>query len=484
MDPEENPQGIQRPRLEWVPPGGQLSDAGLKAADLAATAGLVLDDWQQYVVDQSLRRRSDGRWSAFEVCLIVSRQNGKGTVLEAFELAGLFLGEQDGFGDERLILHSAHEFKTASEAFRRILGLIQDTPLLSRQVAHVYLQRGAESIELKNGKRLRFVARSSGSGRGFSGDRVILDEAQILGNEAMEAVLPTLSARPNPQVIYTATAGNPDSVQLGRLRRRGLARNDLSLAFFEWSAEDGDDPAAMSTWAKANPGLGIRITPDYVGRERATLSPEGFARERLSVGDYPSADGDTWTTVSEALWASLEDSGSRPRDPVAFAVEVGPERRMAALAAAGLRDDGRVHVEVIDHRAGTDWIPARVAELARKHRPCGIVLDPGSHAGALIEGVTQAGVEVVTPFSARDAAAACSQFFDACRQDDLRHLGQPELTSALARAKTRPLGDAWAWDRKNETDISPLTACTLALWAINRFARSRIPPYDMLRSVG
>ncbi len=302
--------GAQRPRLEWIPPAGALSDAGKRAVDLCGEiAGLVLDDWQQYVLDQGLRRRSDGRWSAFEVCLIVSRQNGKGAILEARELAGLFLDDRDGFGDERLILHSAHEFKTASEAFRRILMLIQDHPLLSRQVKQVYLQRGAESIELRNGKRLRFVARSSGSGRGFSGDLIILDEAQQLGDEAMEALLPTLSARPNPQVMYTATAGNPDSIQLGRVRARGVAGGDPSLAFFEWSAEDGDDPASLETWVKANPGLGIRISADYVGRERATLSPEGFARERLSIGDYPVDGAGEWDVVGRDAWSSCAAKG-------------------------------------------------------------------------------------------------------------------------------------------------------------------------------
>jgi hypothetical protein len=479
-------KGVQRPRLEWIPPAGRLSDAGLKAADLAASAGLVLDDWQQYVVDQSLRRGADGKWAAFEVCLIVSRQNGKGTILEALELAGLFLDDRDGFGDERLILHSAHEFKTCSEHFRRILMLIENSPLLRRQVENVYLQRGAESIELKNGKRLRFVARSKSSGRGFTGDRVILDEAQILGSEAMEAILPTLSARPNPQVIYTATAGTPDSTQLGKLRRRGIAGDDPSLAFFEWSAEDWDDPAAEETWAKANPGLGIRITSKYVARERATLSDDGFARERLSVGDYP-AEGGGWLVVSEDAWKALEDPRSRPLDPVAFAVEVGPGRRTAAIGAAGLRPDGRTHVEILpdDYRSGTEWVPARLSELVKRWRPCAVVLDPGSHAGALAEAVEQAGTEIVRPFSARDAAQACSQFIDAVTQEDIRHLGQGPLSAALAGAATRPLGDAWAWDRKNaHADISPLTAVTLALWGFNRFGRSRIPHYDLLRSVG
>jgi len=240
----------------------------------------------------------------------------------------------------------------------------------------------------------------------------------------------------------------------------------------------------LETWRKANPGLGIRITPEHVESELATLSAEGFARERLSIGEYPSADGLLWSVVPEALWASLEDRGSVPRDPVAFAAEVGPGRRGASVASAGLRADGRLHVEVVESRPGTEWVPGRLAELSRRWRPCGIVLDPGSHAGALAEAVTQAGVEVVSPFTARDAAGACSQFFDAVQQGDVRHLGQPSLTGALARAQTRPLGDQWAWDRKGEDDISPLVAVTLAAWAINRFARSRIPHYDLLRSVG
>jgi hypothetical protein len=46
---------------------------------------------------------------------VVPRQNGKGTILEARELAGLFL-----LG-ERLLIHSAHEQDTSLEHFRRLL---------------------------------------------------------------------------------------------------------------------------------------------------------------------------------------------------------------------------------------------------------------------------------------------------------------------------------------------------------------------------
>src|SRR5215475_5902130 len=362
--------GLQQPRLEWIPPVGELSGAGEKAIELAFRAGLDLDPWQRYVLDQGLRKRPDGRWSAFEVALIVARQNGKGTILEARELAGLFLDEQDGFGDERLILHSAHEFKTASEAFRRVLALIQDTRALSKHVRHVYLQRGAESIELRNGKRLRFVARSSGSGRGFTGDLIILDEAQVLGDEAMAALLPTLSARPNPQVWYTASAGHELSVQLGRVRRRGLAGGDGALAFFEWSADEADDPADPAVWAKANPGLGIRISDDYIAREMGALSPEAFAAERLTIGRYPLDAADAWAVVPRGVWESLLDARSEPLPPVAFAAAVSGDRAHAAIGVAGRRPDGFLHVEVADYREGTSWVVPRLAEFVEKHGPC------------------------------------------------------------------------------------------------------------------
>ncbi len=296
--------GDQRPRLCSVPPC--VSSEGGRVADLAEAAGLVLDDWERWVLEEGLGRCAGDQWAAFEKALIVSRQNGKGAVLEALELAALFL---DDFGVD-LILHSAHEFKTAAEAFRRVQARIENHPSFRRRVRQVYLQRGAESIELKNGKRLRFIARSGGSGRGFSADLVILDEAYELGDAAMAALLPTLSARPNPQIWYTSTAGLPTSTQLGAVRARGLRGDDPALAFFEWSVDPDDyDPADPRCWAQANPGLGIRITPEYIGKERAALAPDEFARERLSVGDYP-VDGGNWAVITADTWGSAAAPGA------------------------------------------------------------------------------------------------------------------------------------------------------------------------------
>src|SRR5262249_50236705 len=311
--------GDQRPRLESWPVADDWSQ-GEFAAEWAGLAGLGLGDWQGGVVREALATRG-GRWSAFEVGLIVPRQNGKGSVIEALELAALFL-----FDGVELILHSAHKFDTAADAFRRILGLIESSPDFSREVKKVVRSHGSESVELRNGKRLRFIARSSGSGRGVAADLIILDEAFNISEDAMASMLPTMSTRPNPQVWYTSTAGMPTSVQLGRIRDRGVRGGDPSLGFAEWSVDPDDyDPGDVRDVARANPSLNVPghgITHDYVELERAALSGEGFARERIGIGVYPTDLANAWLVIPRDTWAGLEDERSKPQDPVALAVEV------------------------------------------------------------------------------------------------------------------------------------------------------------------
>jgi hypothetical protein len=452
------PSGVQRPRVSNVPV--YATSAGQEAADLAASAGLVLDPWQRLVLDGALGERPDGRWSAFEVGLLVSRQNGKGSILEARELAGLFL-----FG-EQLIIHSAHEFKTAQEHFRRILALITNFDHLRKRVSRVRTSHGEEGIELTSGQRLRFVARTGPSGRGFSGDVIILDEAMILSPAVMAALLPTMSARPNPQVWYTASAGFPDSDLLRAVRERGHAGGDPRLAWFEWSAETGADLDDRSVWALANPAMGIRVPEEFVERERAAMPEVEFARERLGIWDV----GSLGQVIPVALWESLEDKTSNPSGNLAFALDATPDRSSASVGLAGRRPDGWIHVEVVENRPGVNWLIQRALELQQRWQ-APVFLDPAGPTGALMPALEAAGVTFVK-LTAVDYKSACGAFFDAAMEHRLRHIGQPLLNSALGAARQRPLGDAWAWHRRDYTDISPLVSVTNALYGL---LRSEVP---------
>lgn len=449
--PDEPLAGRQRPRVEYVP--DYVSSAGDEAIEFCTSIGLHLDPWQRHVIQHSLGERRDGKYAAFEVGLVVPRQNGKGAVLEARELAGLFLF------DEGLILHSAHEFKTAQEAFRRVLAHVQNAPDLDKRVARVRTSHGEEGIELKGGARLRFVARSTGSGRGFSGDTVILDEAYNLASEGMSALLPTLSARPNPQIWYTSSAGMTTSEQLRKVRERGLAKQSKRLAYFEWSAPADIDLDNREGWAQANPALGIRITEEFIESERDAMDDAGFSRERLGIWFDPAAQ----MVIDGRKWSALADPDSKLDKSIVFAVDATPERSGAAIAVAGRRADGLGHVEVVDARSGTGWMVERIVELHVRHKPRAWLLDPASAAGAWIPALQERGIEPVL-VTGREMAQACGALYeDVVEGQALRHLDQPQLNAALSGARKRLLSDAWAWHRRDSSvDISPLVAVTLA----------------------
>lgn len=488
-------RGEQNPRIRVGTTS--VRNSASDAIELARYAGLTLDPWQQLALREALGERADGTWSTFELAIIVARQNGKGSIIEARELAGLFLF------NEGLISHTSHEFKTTQEAFRRILGLITDTDSLRKQVKRVRTSHGEEGIELLNGQRLRFMARSRSSGRGFSGDLTILDEAQILGDEALAALYPTMSARPNPQVWFTGSAGSPESTVLGRLRRRAMAKlldpaKDPRLSYLEWSADlchegcpvtcdqhmDPDDP---ETWRKANPALGYRIYPEFIASEREALSRDMFARERLSVGTYPTDGDEGWSVIPKDSWSKLRDPRSRTTEPIALGVDITPERSHGALAVAGLRPATvfppyGMHVEVIDHRPRTEWMADRIVQIVNRWHPCAVVIDPRAPAGSLIAELEAAGVEVVSP-SGRDVGQAFGWFVDLVQNRRLRHLDQPHLNAALAGAQAKQLGEAQTWDRRRTTtDISPLVATTLAAWGYNTRAHL-LKSYDVMQSV-
>jgi hypothetical protein len=140
---------------------------------------------------------------------------------------------------------------------------------------------------------------------------------------------------------------------------------------------------------------------------------------------------------------------------------VTPDRGAASIGVAGWRPDGRRHLEVVDHRPNTDWCVGRLQDLQRRWQPHPTVVDPGSPAGALMVDLSAAGVATET-VTAREYAQACGQFYDAVVDGGVRHLEQPVLNLAVFAARKRPLGDAWAWARKSQTDISPLVSVTLA----------------------
>ncbi len=534
--------GSQQPRFRTVPDRHREKDpdcavcqrgtdypcgcGDYKSRELLAWApgfGYDLDPWQDDWLTDACGTSPDGRWAAFECLCICCRQNGKNQDLEVRELGGLFL-----FG-ESLIIHTAHEFKASREHFRRVSDTISGYDELRRRVKSVSTSHGEEAIELRpkptlifgtSGRqirksvaaRLRFLARSRGSGRSFTADVVVYDEAMILSDEQVGASMPTMRAVPNPQLYYTASAGMHDSTQLAAVRRR-MIRHDPTLMGAEWSInphlddcprdeilgrksnryvvcakhDDRDDPRA---WAKSNPAFGTRIRLDHFRKELAAMSAAAFDRELLGVGDWPPEE-EAWEIVTEEAWAAcaMPDPGGAVR-PLAFAWDVAEDLASATIASCWDRPDpeGGASRAVLEiprgcSREGVAWVIPRLLELRKKWRPlaiCGPTNGPGA---SLLDDAEKAGLEILKAGSA-DEAAALALFRTKVKERGIIHLGReqaPAMHAAIASATTRDVGDGGkALKRRDaETDISPGTAPVLAHWALNKRRRS----YDVRRSV-
>lgn len=465
--------GSQLPRIDVTPL--HVTSRGDDAVDLAAVAGLMLDPWQEHVLRGACSTNADGKWAAKNVGLIVPRQNGKGSVLEARELAGLFL-----FGEN--IVHTAHLFGTAAEHQRRMESLIRGCEYLAEMMEGYRGDPRGKMSGIKTGNsemsftvapdggrpetRMLFKARSKDSIRGYTFDMLAFDESYNLPGEVEAAARPALSAKTmkgNPQVWYTSSAGFPDSDVLARVRDRAMSGDPGDLAFYEWSAPDGADPSDPGMWAMANPALGHRISPEWVADERRTMGAEEFNRERLGI--WSKVGGES--AIPADFWEQCRDEDSTAGLDLAFGVDVTPLSDIASVAAASWRDDGTVHIEIIDHKGGTGWVPARMDELKKAWNPEAMVYTLAGQAGRVVGG-SPALQRQMWGLTGREYDRACGAFYDAIASGKVRHLGDPILDEAVqACRRSKGMSDLWHWARADTgADISPLVAASLAYYGL------------------
>lgn len=503
----ESQPNTHRPRVEHAPPA--IGTFGPEAAEIMQRAGKPLDQWQADAVDILCSFTSYMRWACVEYCEMCPRQNGKGAILEARVLLGfLVLGE-------RLILWSAHEYKTALEAFSRLQDLLfaignkineflvevpsDDGPIPIK----IITSHGKEGFHrLDNGQRIKFVARTAGSGRGMSGDLVIIDEAYAYTAAQQEAQTPVILARPNPQIIYTSTpplTGDSGEVLYALAERADTG--DPTLGYRDWGIAGTLDELEkidlhdLTLRERANPSMPGRLTHakiDVVQRSMRTSRGRGYARECLGV--WPRKRKGVGT-LDLAKWGKLADPTSRRLGDIALAFDISPHREYAAIGLYGLRADGLGHMQVLDYRPGTEWLVPRLTELRLALDPLVVIAGTAS-AKSMATALKDAGLVAPTDVdhpergclwvaSYTDIAAATSRMLDTVNQGTARHQGQEELDDSVRVAKTRQSGDAVTWTKRDsEGDLTALVGITLAAWAFETIGPRVLLDYELLDSLG
>jgi hypothetical protein len=182
----------------------------------------------------------------------------------------------------------------------------------------------------------------------------------------------------------------------------------------------------------------------------------------MSEGDFRRSWLNQQTTSDErvipaGVWDQVCDPSIKPEGRLVFAVDVNPERSAAAIAVC----DEQGRVELIDHRPGVPWVIDRLKELGERWS-APIVLDGYGPAGSLVDQLEDVGVRV-EKLTGRQVANACGAFYDAVGDHKVHIRSNDLLDDAIAAARRRSSGEAWAWARSDtQSDICPLMAVTLA----------------------
>lgn len=469
--------GSQEPRVRLEPRRSEKWTDGDDAGFLASSYGLTPDPWQAMVVASWLGRTVDGRLAAGRCGLAVPRQNGKNGVVEIVELFKIVvLG--------RKVLHTAHEVKTARKAFLRLKGFFENErrwPELAALVQEIRQTNGQEAIVLTNGGSVEFVARSRGSGRGFTVDDLVLDEAQELTDEQLEALLPTISAAPSgdPQIVMLGTPPPPnaDGAPFRRMRAAGVDGKDKRLSWHEWSPERAPNPldseALLACAAGTNPALGGRLHRSVVEDELAQMSFEGFMRERCGAWDSDSLGG----LIDYPVWLerAIPAAQAPAEGTIAFGVKFSTDGERVSCGVALRPEDGPAHLESFGVSlladGGTSALVAWLSVPERWRKASKIVVDGRAGSGDLKAQLVAAGVPArrIHVVTTDEAITAHAGMLRAIREGEVTHLAQPGLDAQVRVAGKRKIGNAggWGWQAVTpDGDVTALDAVTLARHAV------------------
>ena len=448
--------GSQEPTVR-IAPNYQKSD-GLKAAKLLRIGGLQLDPWQMDILDDWLGMTASGKWASTTCGGSVPRQNGKTLLLQSRATAGMLL-----YGEE--VIYTAHLQKTATETFEEMREFFEH-PKISKHVKEIKTALGREQIILKNGARIKFLARTRNGGRGQHGDLLIIDEAQEIDENAQASFLPAISASLNPQTIYTGTPPDPTApgIVFRGIRKKALDGETKRTSWFEYSVDDIGNVSERERWAACNPALGRRILMSTIESECEQMDPDTFARERLGWWS-PVFTQTIETAIEPDAWNACASMDPKPEGKTAYAVKFASDGSETVLCGAVIPKEGPARVSLIDRKPagyGTKWVADWLNQ--RYGKAACVVIDGRNGVDVLIDRIadTWRFKGSVIRASANDMIAAVSVLTDGLAEQSFTWYAlQEDLRDSALSSIKRPIGKGWGFGGENST---PIEAAALALW--------------------
>ena len=469
-------RGVTEPRIH-----SKIEDLPSRGGEMAAFCadiGIPLLPWQEWLANETLKIKPDGRWRYPLNSVLIARQSGKTTFMILRILAGAFLFEED------LQIGTAHTLATAREAFRRLVDIVENSKLQD-EVKKIRYANGENEIQFKN--RARYIYRASNNAtRGISKPEAIhLDELREYKNEETWASIRyTLQAAKNPQTWVYSNAGDASSVILNALKERGhasIASGNDDLGWWEYSAHpDTPIDGSRKMWeglAQANPSLGYTIHPDNL--KSALNDPPDTIRTEMMCQWVVTLNG----AVDPDQWAKCADENIElDKEKLTWlGIDLSPDRREAALVAAQRIDNEKFNVVLLqtwksEYSLDDKALANDIAPWVRKFQTQ-LVAYSKQTASAVAVRLIPAGIPV-HDVDGNDYMQACDEWAGAINSGRLRHGNQEELTTQTLSAVKYQRGDSsWVIGRR----ASSATVCAgVASALVTHFATRPETEIDIL----
>jgi len=428
--------------------------------------GITFEAWQDGIGRAAFAKRADGVYAASVggVVMSIPRQVGKTYLVGGIAFALCLLVPRTK------VIWTAHHSDTANETFDSMSTMARMRKI-APHIRAVRATNGQQRIIFRNGSRIEFGARERGFGRGKQKvSFLVLDEAQILSDSALENIVPSMNRADNPLMFMMGTPPRPQDpgTVFTNKRTRALAGASKDTLFVEISADPDADPDDRKQWAVANPSYPHFTPVEAMLRMRESFGPDGFRREALGVWDADAPDG----VFPPSVWtrARATDVGVRITSTpcVALDVRTGLSQSYAIVAAGSTEFDYDL-VVVAKHEAGgdaqwsKDYIVRETIAVLESRGLSKVVMDKYGENAPLIPLFEEAGIEVVL-LDVGDMRGGAVGISDGIVNRRIKYLQSDALDAAVRHASKRKSGEGFLWKHDGD-DITALRAATAAWWA-------------------
>ncbi|MEI6317427.1 MAG: terminase TerL endonuclease subunit [Pseudomonadota bacterium] len=311
-------------------------------------ARLELEPWQKFVLACVFGwvRKSDGMRRFRTVYLEVPRKNAKTTLLGG---VGLYMLVADGEGGAEV-----YSAATTRDQAKIVFEIAQQMTLFDGQFrARFGVEALTNALLVKDtASKMTPLSAEGSTLDGLNVSCALIDELHAHKTRTVHDVLDSgTGSRQQPLLFKITTAGSNRAgvcydqrnyltkVLNATLRRHGGmgyrvdgdAADDESFWGLIYTIDDQDDPFDETTWAKANPNLGVSVELEDMRRMAAVAKVQAaslseFLTKRLNV--WVNADA-AWMNM--AAWDACARTGAKP-------AELAGESCVTALDAAFIKD--------------------------------------------------------------------------------------------------------------------------------------------------